>query len=64
MELKKYIEHLPLNLQKEAQELLAIARKVDLEIEVIETAENLLDTDESLSIIEAINCSLYEWDII
>jgi hypothetical protein len=63
MKLKKHIEYLPLDLQIKARELLSIAREVDLEIEVIKTAEHLLYQDNNIDALQALNCALYEWDI-
>jgi hypothetical protein len=42
---------------------LRIAKQQGLEVEIIETSENLIKVDESLDFLQAISLALYEWDI-
>jgi hypothetical protein len=63
MNINDYILYFP-HLQSKIEQLLSIARKYNLEIEVLETAKDYLEMNKSMGILIAIENSLYEWDCL
>lgn len=60
--LSAHLSSCSLSDQLEAIQLLMKARREGLEVEVVETAEAILEQDQKIPVIVAIQIALLEWD--